>query len=90
MSFFVLCCNVALLAVGAVRDSGYSEGGVADPLQDDDALVSRWNTALHVLVDTLSSMLLAGRNYTMQVISSPIREEFDRAYCQETGLLLGY
>jgi hypothetical protein len=38
------------------------------------------NTGLHVLINLLSAILLAGSNYTMQCMSSPTRQEIDRSH----------
>lgn len=88
-SFFALCCNISLLLVGATRQGGYSEGGVATLLYGDKTYILWCNTGLHVLINFLSSMLLAGSNYTIQVMSSPTRQEIDRAHRQGDWLVVG-
>lgn len=77
---FVLCCNIGLVIADAVSNSGYGQGGVSDLMEDCENIVERWSTVLHVFINALSTILLAGSNYTMQVLSSPTRSEVDRAH----------
>lgn len=89
MSFFVLCCNVALIVLGAIRKDGYNREGISTIIEGDEALVSRWNTALHVLINALSTLLLSTSNYTMQVLSSPTRDDVDAAHAKGRWLDIG-
>ncbi|KAH6644216.1 hypothetical protein C7974DRAFT_17012 [Boeremia exigua] len=91
MSFFVLCCNIALLAVGTTRNGGYnvSESGIVTLFIGDESKITRLNTIFHVFINVLSSLLLAGSNYTMQVLSSPTRQEVDTAHRQRDWLAIG-
>ncbi|KAH7385720.1 hypothetical protein BKA66DRAFT_440890 [Pyrenochaeta sp. MPI-SDFR-AT-0127] len=88
---FVLCCNIALLIAGFYSKAGFNKDGVADLIAGEEDVITRWNTMLHLLINILSTILLAGSNYTMQVLSSPTREEIDNAHkrgdCLEIGLL---
>ncbi|KAK4249236.1 hypothetical protein C7999DRAFT_39652 [Corynascus novoguineensis] len=38
------------------------------------------NTGIHVLINVLSTILLAGSNYCMQILSAPTREQIDEAH----------
>ncbi|KAF9701530.1 hypothetical protein EKO04_000903 [Ascochyta lentis] len=89
MSTLVLGCNIALVVVGANRYGGYDNSGIADLMYGDELTISRWNTALHIFINILSSILLAGSNYTMQVLSSPTRQEIDRAHGRGDWLEVG-
>lgn len=89
MASLVLCCNVALVVVGGTRYNGYDKEGIADLMYGDEVTISRWNTALHIFINILSSVLLAGSNYTMQVLSSPTRYEIDQAHARGDWLEIG-
>lgn len=91
MSLFVLCCNIALLVIGTTKTSGYndSESGIVTLLYGDETAITRYNIGFHILINFFSSALLAGSNYTMQVISSPTREEIDKAHRQQDWLSIG-
>ena len=89
MSSFVLCCNVAMIVVAATSKTGDNVGGIANLKIGDESVISQWNTALHVLINALSTMLLAGSNYTMQVLSSPTRQDVDAAHARGQWLDIG-
>jgi hypothetical protein len=89
MSSFVLCCNISMIIVAATTGGGYDAGGIASLKVGDEVTISRWNTALHVLINALSTMLLAGSNYTMQVLSSPTRQDVDAIHARGDWLDVG-
>jgi hypothetical protein len=89
MSFVVLCCNIAIIAVGAASESGYNADGISNMIVGDGATISRWNTVLHILINALSTILLAGSNYTMQVLNSPTRKDVDAAHAKGQWLDIG-
>jgi hypothetical protein len=80
MSFFVLCCNIALIAIGANSKTGYDDEGLSTIIEGDEDRASRWNTALHVLINALS---------TTQVLNAPTREDLDVAHAKEEWLDIG-
>lgn len=51
--------------------------------------VNAWTTWLHLLINSLSSLLLSASNYTMQCLSSPTRGEVDRAHARGDWLDIG-
>jgi hypothetical protein len=51
--------------------------------------VKRLNTALHILINILSTILLSGSNYCMQCLSAPTRREVDNAHAQGKWLDIG-
>jgi hypothetical protein len=89
MSFVVLCCNIAIIAVGAARGSSSDAKGIWTIYQGNDVSIWRLNTALHVLINALSTVLLSASNYTMQVLSSPTRAEVDTAHARGSWLDIG-
>ena len=89
LSAFVLCCNLILIIQGATLRSGYQSNGIADLIVGDEVVVSRWDSALHVLINALSTVLLAGSNYTMQVLGSPTRQDVDIAHAKGQWLDIG-
>lgn len=88
MTSAVLCINIVLLLFGAISNGGYRDG-VVDLVFGDDRTVARWNTGLHLLINVFGSCLLAASNYTIQVISSPTREEIDKVHAQGSWLAVG-
>ncbi|PVI04237.1 hypothetical protein DM02DRAFT_519153, partial [Periconia macrospinosa] len=86
LSAIVLCCNIAIMTLGAIK--GYKEG-ISTLIKGDDAVISRWNTVLHALLNALSTALLSASNYTMQVLSSPTRKDIDKAHRKGKWLTIG-
>ncbi|KAF1848866.1 uncharacterized protein K460DRAFT_364812 [Cucurbitaria berberidis CBS 394.84] len=56
--------------------------------EGDCERVKRLNSALHVLINVLSTILLSGSNYCMQCLSAPTRKEIDRAHGNAGGTWL--
>ena len=89
MSFLVLCCNITLIVIGAKSKSGYDHEGISSIVEGDEASISRWDSALHLLINVLSTALLSSSNYTMQVLSSPTRKDLDAAHAKGQYLDIG-
>lgn len=84
---FVLLTNV-LLVIGAASASKLN-GGLGTLYVGSCDTVNKWNLALHVLINALSSVLLSASNYAMQVLSSPTRAECDKAHTRRDWLDIG-
>jgi hypothetical protein len=88
MSAFVLSCNIAILIAGSQIHGGYKQG-IADLISGSAPEISRWSTATHLLINVLSTLLLGASNYTMQVLSSPTRNDIDNAHTKRKWLDIG-
>lgn len=90
MSAFVLCCNIAVIVLGGVVNSGY-KNGIADLMYGGAGYIDRWSTIFHLFINVGSTILLAASNYTMQVLCSPTRQDIDIAHANgkwfDIGLL---
>jgi hypothetical protein len=84
---FVLVANV-LLVVGAASASKL-ENGIGFLHVGKCDVVNKWNTALHVLINAFSSLLLSTSNYAMQCLNSPTRSECDHAHARRDWLDIG-
>jgi hypothetical protein len=87
-AIFVLCANIALLIGGALSDSGY-QSGISELILGNDRTVARWTAAYHALINILSTLLLCASNYTMQVLSSPTRQEVNEVHARGQWLDIG-
>ncbi|KAF2437912.1 hypothetical protein P171DRAFT_477820 [Karstenula rhodostoma CBS 690.94] len=85
---FVLLMNLTFVIIGLTSKSGYQEG-IATLLSGGEDHISRANAALHVVVNILSTLLLSGSNYAMQVLSSPTRTECIKAHRKGHWLEIG-
>lgn len=54
-----------------------------------DDSVGRLNTVLHLIINILSSLVLASTNFFMQVLNAPSREELDSAHEKGSWLDIG-
>ncbi|OJJ84364.1 uncharacterized protein ASPGLDRAFT_125960, partial [Aspergillus glaucus CBS 516.65] len=59
-------------------------------LYEGNCSVSKnWERGLHLLINTLSTIMLAASNYCMQCLSSPSRQNVDTAHTQRRWLDIG-
>ncbi|KAJ7712712.1 hypothetical protein B0H14DRAFT_2645152 [Mycena olivaceomarginata] len=63
--------------------------GIGTFLFGDCTRVARLGTALHVLLNILSTLLLGAGNYCMQLLASPSRREADDAHARGAALDIG-
>lgn len=87
-SLAVLVTNVAFLLYGTITHEGVNDG-IATLMQEDMKAVSRMSTALHVLINILSTTLLTSSNYAMQVLCAPTRDEIDDTHENGQWLEIG-
>lgn len=88
MSTIVLGVNITILVIGAKRGRGF-EHGFSVPLTGMADEMAWWSSAIHILINALSTLLLAASNYTMQVLSSPTRKDVDKAHAKNEHLDIG-
>ena len=87
LTSIILLVELGLLiwvSVSFSRDDGHSvlyEGSCDH--------VSKLDTASHLLMNLVSIVLLSASNYTMQCLSSPNRQEIDRAHASRQSLDIG-
>ncbi|KAL2787800.1 hypothetical protein BJX66DRAFT_340882 [Aspergillus keveii] len=93
LSSAVLLVNLVLLIIAIVLsrrvndNSGVSSG---DVIYDGSCTISkRWDTALHLLINVLSTTIIAASNYTMQTLVAPSREEVNRSHEKGKWLDIG-
>ncbi|OJJ46443.1 hypothetical protein ASPZODRAFT_2129457 [Penicilliopsis zonata CBS 506.65] len=93
VSSAIFLLNTILLAAMAILSRRYpSEGDFSSSLvayRGDCDVAERWNTALHVIINILSTVILAASNYCMQRLVAPTREEIDARHAQFKWLDIG-
>jgi hypothetical protein len=83
----VLVLNLIFSTYAAViSKSGMKIGSL---YEGDCGKVSRADSALHIAINVMGTLLLGASNYTMQCISSPTRREIDRAHSRGRYLDIG-
>jgi len=80
----VFVMNFVGMILGFAATSG-SRGVFFD---GDCDRVETLNTGLHLGINILSTILLAGSNYTMQCLSAPTRSDIDAAHGRKPGMYL--
>ena len=65
------------------------EDGFATIIRNDCPKVVRTNTAIHIVINALSSLLLGGSNYCMQILASPTRTEVNKAHASASWVDIG-
>lgn len=83
----VLIINFALMVWASIKYSVESGFGVL--YQGNCSKARGISTALHILINILSTVLLSASNYTMQCLNSPTRTNVNRAHAKEVWLDIG-
>lgn len=88
LATIMLIINISALVWAVTHlDDGYY-ATIAIGFYKDMSNLSRW---IHLGISILNTALLAGSNYCMQCLTSPTREEVDRAHesgtCLDIGIL---
>ncbi|RHZ60722.1 uncharacterized protein CDV56_108808 [Aspergillus thermomutatus] len=88
ISALVLLINIILVSVaGGMAGGGYATTQVV--YEGSCTLTERWDTALHLLINVLSTAILAASNFCMQALVAPSREEVDRYHSRRKWLDIG-
>lgn len=87
ISTFVLVLNIVLAILTATTWT--TTEGVSTAFMGDCTVAARTTTALHLLINLLSSLLLGASNYCMQRLVAPTRKEIDIAHLKKKWLDVG-
>jgi hypothetical protein len=77
-----------IVVIWTVRAFGIHEG-VAQVFAGNCRKAERINTFLHLGINAVSTMLLSGSNYCMQILSAPTRKEVDKVHAKKKWLDVG-
>lgn len=84
----VVTANIALMILAWVLFPPDAHGQGTLRLGDCSE-IRNVNSALHLVINVMSSLLLGAGNYCMQVLVAPSREEMDRAHSRGRSLDIG-
>lgn len=88
ISALVLLINIALIsAAGGMAGGAY--GTTQMIYEGSCTLTKRWDVALHLLINVLSTAILSASNFCMQALVAPSREEVDRYHGRRKWLDIG-
>jgi len=82
---FSLNLGVTIFSAVSRRD----DDGRKILFEGDCGRAEKVNTAIHFVINVLSTILLSASNYGMQCLSGPTREEVDKAHAQRYWLDIG-
>ena len=83
----VLFVNIVLAIVAASKNNVVN--GIGYLQQGDCNTTKRIDLWLHLLINLLSTLLLGASNYSMQCLSSPTRNDIDKAHRQHVWMDVG-
>jgi len=86
-AFAVLVTNT-VLTVWATR-SFPMQDGIGTLIDGSCSRVKTWGLWLHFAINALSTLLLGASNYCMQYLTSPTRQEIDKAHASRVWLDIG-
>lgn len=92
ITLLVLVLNVVVAILAATtwsEDEETDSAKVVTAFSGDCKYVTRVTTALHLVVNLLSSLLLGASNYCMQRLVAPTRKEIDVAHARRQYLDIG-
>jgi hypothetical protein len=87
-AFVVFSINLGALLWARVNLEE-TENGIAELYEGSCSKVRLLNTAIHLIINVLSTLLLGCSNYTIQCMSAPTREDVDHAHARHTWLDIG-
>lgn len=89
----VFLLNLIFIAVAAGLASRFPDnhafGSSAVIYRGSCGVCKRWDTALHLIINVLSTCILAASNYCMQTLVAPTREEVDAHHAEWKWLDIG-
>ena len=88
-TMIVLFINVGLTIYAATNPRYKMEGGIGTLYNgscDKSKAIALW---LHLGINTISTLLLSGSNYTQQCLASPTRSEIDTAHARRRWMDIG-
>lgn len=89
---FLINMTFIAVAIGLSKkyddDRGFLNGAVI--YEGSCTLTKRWSTALHLIINILSTCMLAMSTYCMQVLVAPTRQDIDEHHARKRWLDIGY
>ena len=89
LTILILILNLGVTLGIILPRGGPDEDGKVALMNDRCERVKIYNTAYHLAINILSTLLLGSSNYMMQCLSTPTRSEVDAAHAKGTFLDVG-
>ncbi|KAJ5813671.1 uncharacterized protein N7503_000421 [Penicillium pulvis] len=91
-SALIMLLNLALITTAAGLSRKYDNSKFPTSAvfyRGNCTLCKRWDLALHIIINVLSTCILAASNNCMQALVAPTREEINKAHAQRRWLDIG-
>ncbi|KAK1977013.1 hypothetical protein LZ30DRAFT_602218 [Colletotrichum cereale] len=88
-AFVTFAVNLSFIAWATGNRGRTLDADIGTISEDACSKIKRWNTAIHVVINIISTILLSGSNYCMQCLIAPTRPEIDQAHSQLKWLDIG-
>lgn len=89
LTLTIFIVNTILAIVAATDTRFLNEEGIVTIFKGSCKTVDWWSRVLHIVINILSSALLAASNYTMQCLAAPTRDEIHTAHAKGDWLDIG-
>lgn len=84
----ILCFNIAF-TIYCMKAKPPGDNGIGKITSGDCHKILSTSTAIHIVINVLSTVLVAASNYNIQCLSAPTRAEIDAAHERHTYLEIG-
>lgn len=89
LAFVVFLINLALSIIAIVKGTRRTEDDTSTIYSGDCKKTEQYNLIAHLIINVLSTILLAASNYGMQCLLAPTRKEVDQAHDKNMSLDIG-
>ncbi|KAF6790759.1 hypothetical protein CSOJ01_14451 [Colletotrichum sojae] len=88
-AFLIFILNLSFILLVTVNRRHTLEGGIGIISEQGCSQTKQLNTGIHLVINIMSTVLLAGSNYCMQCVVAPSRTEVDVAHAKEKWFDIG-
>ncbi|KAF6828995.1 hypothetical protein CMUS01_08354 [Colletotrichum musicola] len=88
-AFSTFLINLIFVLWATIQKRDKFENGIGTLLDQNYSTIKIINTTVNVIINILSTILLAGSNYCMQCLMAPTRPEIDDAHARQSWLDIG-
>lgn len=88
-AFVVFILNLSFILWATANRRHTLESGIGTISEQGCSATKRLNTFIHLAINVMSTILLAGSNYCMQCVVAPSRSEVDAAHAREKWFDIG-
>ncbi|KAF2134767.1 hypothetical protein P153DRAFT_329435 [Dothidotthia symphoricarpi CBS 119687] len=89
LTLLVLVSNIAISVYCVRRYGGSTTANFKPVFVGSCARTKALNIGVHLVINVLSSVMLTGSNFAMQVLTAPTRKQIDNAHAQKIWLDIG-